>query len=316
MVERGPSGTAQLVAMFRSLATVDPREEVRGRDTLAALFLTDRQRRPLSDPSVRAWVLRSPASAGAYAYLLCRTAYFDQIVERSLREGVPQIVFVGAGYDTRAYRYGALAERTRIFELDAPATQSLKIETLKEQNVAMPPGLVFVPADLREKGLSDALRDAGFDQGQKTLFVLEGLLNYLPPEVVDKTLACVRQDAGSGSEVCLDLKCRVPQVPDAPAVERMTDAGKAFFENEPALFAIDLKDATSFLSERGFKVEEDLTADGMEQRFLRLRDGSLAGKVPVSFRILRASITNQAASAHQRMAQRDQGLALSAPFPR
>jgi methyltransferase (TIGR00027 family) len=290
MVGQGPSGTAQLVAMFRALAAVDPREEIRGQDTLAALFLTDRQRKPLNNPAARAWVLRSPASAGVYAYLLCRTAYLDRVVEQSLRDAIPQIAFVGAGYDTRAYRFAALAERTTIFELDGPPTQGRKVEILKQQHVPIPSGLVFVPADLREKSLSDALSSSGFDSRKKTLFVLEGLLNYLPPEVVDRTLTCIRHDASSESEVCLDLKCRAAQDADAPAVGRMSDAGRAFFENEPALFKVDLEDVAPFLSERGFKIEEDLAADEMERRFLTLRDGSLAGKVPAGFRILRASI--------------------------
>jgi hypothetical protein len=72
----------------------------------------------------------------------------------------------------------------------------------------------------------------------------------------------------------------------------MTDAGRAFFENEPALFKIDSEDVARFLSERGLKIEEDLSASEMERRFLTLADGSLAGGVPTSFRIVRASIAS------------------------
>ena len=292
MVEHGPSGTAQLVAMFRALAACDPREEVRGCDQLAQLFLTEDQKKPLGEPRARAWALRSPLSAGTYAYLLCRTAYLDAIVERSLRESIPQIVFVGAGYDTRAYRFAALAERTRIFELDGAETQRRKVEILKQQNVAIPSGLVFVPADLHERSLGDALCSAGFDSCSKTLFVLEGLLHYLAPATVDATLACIRQGAGSESEVCLDLKCRGPHTADAAALEKMTVSGRAFFANEPLRFEIDRKDVAPFLVERGFKIEEDLAAEELERRFLTLRDGSSAGKVPAAFRILRASIAS------------------------
>ena len=289
-MEPGPSGTAQLVAMFRALAAVDPREEIRGRDALAALFLTDDQKKPLNDPAVRAWVLRSRSSAGAYAYLLCRTAYLDHVVEQALRESIPQIVFVGAGYDTRASRYRALAERTKIFELDTPATQTRKVEILRRQNVPLPPGLVFVPADLRKHSPSDALRGSGFDAREKTLFVLEGLLNYLAPEVVDRTLACIGNEANRDSSVCLDLKCRLSPAADATAPGRLTDTGKAYFQHEPILFEIDWDRVVPFLSERGFKIEEDLAAGELERRFLTLRDGSLAGNVPARFRILRASI--------------------------
>jgi methyltransferase (TIGR00027 family) len=289
-MEYGPSATAQQVAMFRALAALDSREEIRGRDTLAAIFLSEAQKVLIHHSFTRTWAVNSPTSSGVYAYLLCRTAYLDEIVERSLRAGVPQLVLVGAGYDTRAYRFAALAGRTRIFELDISATQSRKLEILRSDGVAVPDGLTFVPADLRERSLSEALASAGFESHCQTLFILEGLVNYLTPQVVDRTLACIREGAGRESQVCLDLKyCASPAV-SARVLDRMTASVRAFIENEPILFSIEPERLAPFLAERGFRVEEDLAAGDMERRFLTLRDGSLAGKVPTVFRIVRASI--------------------------
>jgi len=58
-----------------------------------------------------------------YEYLIARTAFFDDIVEQALRENIPQIVFLGAGYDSRPYRFKDLIKETSIFELDIHTTQ-------------------------------------------------------------------------------------------------------------------------------------------------------------------------------------------------
>ena len=36
---------------------------------------------------------------------MARTAFFDSIFRDALNQNIPQIVIIGAGYDTRAYRF-------------------------------------------------------------------------------------------------------------------------------------------------------------------------------------------------------------------
>jgi methyltransferase (TIGR00027 family) len=290
LVEHRPSQTAQSVATLRALAATDPRTEIRGHDGLAELFLTDDQKKPLHEPLVRDWVMKNNIPVGLYEYLLCRTAYFDRVVKQSLQESIPQIVFLGAGYDTRPYRFRPLAGNTKIVELDAPPTQNRKMEILKRRNVRIPEGLVYVPINLQKDDLGEALRAADFDWSKKTLFVLEGVIYYLTLEVVERTLACIRTNARSGSIVCLDLKCRLSEGTDAAELGRAREMFRAHHPGEPILFEIDSERVVPFLSQWGFKIEEDLTAADMERMFLTLQDGSLAGKVPACFRIITASI--------------------------
>ena len=63
-------------------------------------------------------------------WLIARTAYIDAIFKQSLLENIPQIVFLGAGYDTRTYRFRELIKETNIFELDIKPTQQRKKEKL------------------------------------------------------------------------------------------------------------------------------------------------------------------------------------------
>lgn len=92
---------------------------------------------------------------------------------------------MGAGYDTRAYRVEGL-KRIKVFEVDHPNTQNLKTEKIRKIFNSLPDHVVYVPIDLAVEDFGQKLRDAGYDQSKKTLFLMEGLLYYLPQEFVDR----------------------------------------------------------------------------------------------------------------------------------
>src|SRR5512136_33425 len=121
-----PSETAIATAFVRALAARDEREEMRGPDTLAEIFLPEETKRPLTDPAARAYVLRSRLTPGTYEFMIARTAFFDRIVAEALQANVAQVVFLGAGYDSRPYRFAHLIRDTRLFELDTRPTQQRK----------------------------------------------------------------------------------------------------------------------------------------------------------------------------------------------
>ena len=76
--------------------------------------------------------------SSTYGYLIARTAFIDYIFKNSLSENIPQIVILGAGSDTRAYRYQELLGKTRIFELDIAPKQKRKIEILNDEKIDIP----------------------------------------------------------------------------------------------------------------------------------------------------------------------------------
>ena len=123
-----------------------------------------------------------------YEFMLARTAFFDGVVEAALRDNLPQIVILGAGYDSRAYRFKDLFQGTRLFELDAPPTQARKREILRQAGIPLPEHLVFVPVNFTTADLADVLAQAGFKPDQPTLFIWEGVTYYLSAEMVDSML--------------------------------------------------------------------------------------------------------------------------------
>lgn len=289
-LEDRPSESAATVALCRALATYEEREEIRGPDILAEHFLAADVRQSIGAPAPRAYVLKLLAKSGSYEYFIARTAWLDSEVRSALDLNLPQIVFLGAGYDSRAYRFQGLIRDTRLFELDSAVTQRRKRSCIEQAGIPTPEQLTFAPIDFTKQSLSQALGAAGFDEGKKTLFVWEGVTYYLPAEAIDRTLGFVRRHTAAGSVVCFDYMADAPDMRERYGVRESLDAMRTMYRSEPVQFRIQEGAIESFLAERGFRLTEHLTTEEMEKRFLTLRDGSLAGRITACFRLARAEV--------------------------
>jgi methyltransferase (TIGR00027 family) len=129
-----------------------------------------------------------------------RIWFFDAAVDRYLPD-VAQFVILGAGFDTRAYRLPN-DTRVRVFEVDTPQTQTVKRETLRKAGIDSS-GVTFVPADFEHEDWLACLVAAGFDPGERTLFLWEGVTMYLDREAVEDTLRKIASTA-HGSIVAFD----------------------------------------------------------------------------------------------------------------
>jgi len=288
-VEDRPSESALTVAYCRALATYDAREEVRGPDRLAEIFVAEEGKKSLKDPAAREWMIKR--LCGSYEYFVARTAYMDQVVQQALRDDVPQIVMLGAGYDTRPYRFGSEIKGTRIFELDAHPTQQRKRRLLAQAYVPIPPQLVYVTINFEREQLAEVLARAGFDRKAKTLFVWEGVTYYLSPRAVDDTLAFIRNNSPSGSALCFDYMIQAPDLASRYGVSAVWEAWRKAYSSEQVRFGIEEGKVETFLSQRGFRLIENLAPDEIEKRFLTLKDGSPAGRAVALFNLAHASVS-------------------------
>jgi methyltransferase (TIGR00027 family) len=296
-IEQQPSQTAMGAAIARALSAVDEREEIRGHDYLAEIFLPENIKASLRDPAAMKEMMTN-RMPGMYEYIVARTAYFDRIVEGALRENFSQIVFLGAGYDTRPYRFKDLIEDTRIFELDIHTTQQQKIKLLRQHNVSIPGQLTFVSINFNKETLEDVLFKAGYIKDQKNLFIWEGVTYYLSPKAVDDTLYFIKSSSLIGSTVCFDYGARWPEMLEAYGVKKLAETMKTDYSGEATGFGIERGKIESFLSDRGYKIIEHLTAVDMERKFLTLRDGSLAGNVVGHFCFVHALVFDTGQSTH------------------
>lgn len=110
---------------------------------------------------------------------LVRHAAVDALTREALAAGYRQVVALGAGYETRAWRLGG---GSRWFEVDRPEILARKESRLRGRTPASP--RVPVPADLSDPGLPERLIAAGWRPDAPTVIVGEGLLHYLSRPVV------------------------------------------------------------------------------------------------------------------------------------
>jgi len=132
-----------------------------------------------------------------------RTRFFDDFVTDAAGGGCRQVVLVGAGLDTRAFRLD-LPQRTRVFELDLPEVLNFKHRVLEARHAEPRCERVTVAADLREHRWPNALIGAGFDPESAAAWVLEGVVPYLTGDEADRALADLTHLSYVGSRVALD----------------------------------------------------------------------------------------------------------------
>jgi methyltransferase (TIGR00027 family) len=287
-----PSVSALNVARCRAMAAHESRAEIKGPDHLAELFLGEEAQPSLRNPAVHAAILQKMAavSPGGYEFFIARTAYLDAVFAQALRDDLPQIVLLGAGYDTRACRYSDLIHAARVFELDTPVTQQHKRGLLEQAHVTIPPQLTFVPIDFTRDDMGETLTQAGYRPDQKTLFIWEGVCYYLPPQTVDETLRFVRECAPAGSILCFDYMLAADDLADRYGAQQSRAAMDAMYTEEPLQFDLEEAQVPAFLAARGFTLAEHLTAADLEARYLTLSDGTLAGRVLGLFGMVKATV--------------------------
>ncbi|KAG2498652.1 hypothetical protein HYH03_003398 [Edaphochlamys debaryana] len=208
---------------------------------------------------------------GIMRYLDARTRWLDQEVATALTEGFTQVVVVAAGFDSRAYRFAAPG--VTFFEVDLPEASEAKRRMV---DATLPPGQfprpAYIAADLSVLPLAQALTAGGaggsggagggggggggarFDPAARTLFTVEGLLYYLPPDAVSQLLVSIRSVAAPGSRVAFDF-LRADVFSGAawePGYEtlRLTVANKG----EPKRSGLDPAELGPYLGERGWRL--------------------------------------------------------------
>jgi O-methyltransferase involved in polyketide biosynthesis len=89
-------------------------------------------------PFVGRLLIKIFAAKGIYEYVSARTKYIDAIFRQALSNQFCQILIFGSGFDTRELRFQKEAHKTKIFELDAQATQKAKLRQYQKRHLIIP----------------------------------------------------------------------------------------------------------------------------------------------------------------------------------
>lgn len=144
----------------------------------------------------------NPRMTALRSHIVTRSRYAEDRMAEAVGRGARQIVVLGAGYDTFAYRQPEWARGTRVFEVDQPASQEAKRKRLRDARVEVPGNVTYVAIDFEIMSLADGLAAGGVALDQVTFFSWLGVLVYLDEAAADAVLRTVAGHP-KGSEIVL-----------------------------------------------------------------------------------------------------------------
>jgi len=146
------------------------------------------------------------------------------------------------------------------YEVDIKATQMAKKRHLRKLFGTLPAQVSFVEMDFTHDSLSEQLLAAGFDTNLRTLFILEGVIYYLPETVVREVLSEIRALAMPESRIVFDYILTAGLAGDE-TLYGAKEAMQIWNEmGEPGLFGLEHPAAAEqFMAELEFEVISDLT---------------------------------------------------------
>jgi len=244
------TGTAFVVAEFRASENSEPNPIYL--DPVVPIFLDERTKRAAA-------AIEADFPPGAVNVRI-RTRYFDDRLEQAIAAGCRQIVILGAGLDTRAFRKQAPC--VVYYEIDDANTLSFKQERLEAAGYRASD--VFIPGNYVERGVLPLLEANGFDRDEPAFFIWEGNTMYLTKQMNLNVLAELREGLRAFSvafdymsEAVIDYATGEADI--TKFVERFAAMGA------PWQFGID--DLPAFAKEAGLSVADNTTTADLHRAY-------------------------------------------------
>ncbi len=226
------------------------------------------QRSPkINDAMVKS---KEKSTPGIIGWMFCRFRYIDDVLKDSIvKKEIETVVNLGAGMDCRAY-YTPGIESIRYFELDHPSVIKQKKVKMGKILGKLPNRIIFVPIDFEKQSLDTELKKAGYNLTSKTLFIWEGVTQYISKEANDSTLKYVAQ-AAPGSKIVFTyiIKSFIEG-------KNIHDGIKVMYKymrkkNNPLwIYGLDPNDMGGYLSKYSLSLIEDIGSEEVRERYMKL----------------------------------------------
>jgi methyltransferase (TIGR00027 family) len=275
-IKTSVGSTAVMVAAARAIETEQPDALIH--DPYARLLVNNAGSEILweamLDPEVVAKIEAIDEESAARihhmrGYQAVRTHFFDAYFADAVAAGIRQVVILASGLDSRAYRLDWPAGTT-VYEIDQPQVLDYKSSTLADNGVTPSAERREVAIDLREDWPA-ALRAAGFDPAQRTAWLAEGLLMYLPAEAQDKLFTQIGELSPAGSRVSAEtapthsderreqMRERFNKVAEEIGIEQSVDVGELMYRDD------NRADVADWLNKHGWRATAQNSLDEMDR---------------------------------------------------
>lgn len=205
------------------------------------------------------------------AQVVARSRYAEDLLQQAIGKGVQQYVLVGAGLDSFALRQNGHYAALTIFEVDHPDTQAEKQKKLRQLG-DIPANVEFVAIDFEKESIATALAKSSYLPQQAGFFSWLGTTHYLEPQTTLNTLRSIAAFAAPGSEVVLDYSIHYKAL---QGIERLGSMGVSQFTSllrEPLIGQFIPAELHQAVNDMGFEVLEDLSGNGLTERYFSKRN--------------------------------------------
>lgn len=227
---------------------------------------------------------KDPLSTAMRVAVAVRSRFAEDERKHALQQGALQYVILGAGLDTYAYR--SKNQHERVFEVDLPGTQAMKISRLQQEAIHSTCAVNYIACDFEADALEKSLSAAGFDKNQKTFFSWLGVVPYLDAEAIEQTLTFIRSCA-RGSALVFDYMADPRNLGELEKMTITILSAQLASGGEPLKSFFDPQVFAETLSRLGFSHVGDISPDYLNERYLALRDDGLrVGNVTRMFNLV------------------------------
>jgi methyltransferase (TIGR00027 family) len=234
-------------------------------DPVAPRLLSERERAAFNDPTRFA----TPIALGLRSHVVARSRYAEDCLEDACARGIEQLVVLGAGLDSFAYRQPPWARALRIFEVDHPASQAAKQARLAAGGVTVPDNLTWAPVDFERTKLEEGLANAGFRADRPAFLTCLGVLVYLTEDAVDELFRFVSTLPRS-SEIVFTISGNYHELPTSRDLATAAAAG-----GEPWLSVLTTEQVVPKLLGLGFSSASVESEQAIAERYFAGRADGL-----------------------------------------
>lgn len=222
---------------------------------------------------------KHPLASVGRLFTTARSRIAEDAFSSAVESGVRQMVILGAGLDTFAFRNPHGTREISIYEVDHPATQAWKRQRLAEAKIALPPRLIFVPVDFDRDDVGEKLVAVGFQQNLPAFFTWLGVVPYLTQDAIGRTLDYI--SSIQNSEVVFDY-----MEPPAAFSEELRQLEKQRTEqldkiDERSISRFEPAGIVAILRSHGFSAIEDVNFQEIASRFGQAVQGLALGHAGV-----------------------------------
>ncbi len=269
MANQGVGNTALGAAVCRMIEQYQPDETRLFADPVVENIVGAPLRVMMQIPAIRKFTVQQTdaITAGIFGAQICRTRYIDDVVTASLKKGFQQLVILGAGLDTRPFRLPGL-NGVKVFEVDLPTVQEDKKKKVLRHLGHLAELVTFIPIDFDTQTLDEVFFETAFDPSKPSVFIWEGVTQYISEQAVQQTLSFIGKSAqGSIIVFTYVLKSIIEGRSNIPGIDRMMERVKK--NNAPWIFGLEPAIVPAYLEPFHLALVEDVGNTDYQERYLK-----------------------------------------------